>query len=55
MSKLVIVVDVDEVDPARVDPYEVAETILAEYDDARDAIGPELLPAVRFRSAEWSP
>jgi hypothetical protein len=52
MSKLVIVVEVDDgIMPSLVDPHEVAEDIVDEYNAACSANG---WHSVEFVSAEWS-
>lgn len=52
MTRLIIVVDVsDDVDPQRIDPWEIAEVMVDEHTSYQEANG---YPArVTFVSAEW--
>jgi hypothetical protein len=55
MAKLTISLDVPEVDPTLVDPQEIAETILASYEEARAAAyGGPGWPEVTLEEAEWT-
>jgi hypothetical protein len=52
MAKLVIIVDVPDVDPTKVDPHEQAAEILYHYEEHNQANGNEE-PEVRFVQASW--
>jgi hypothetical protein len=52
MAVLVIRVDVD-VDPTRVDPLEVAESLMYLYDEARKVDPPDFEMAQESLEAEW--
>jgi hypothetical protein len=54
MAKLTITFDVPEIDPALVDPEELADTIASAYEECRDANGGPDWPELTLETAEWT-
>lgn len=53
MARMIIVINLPDVDPTRVDPHDIAEDIVEVWNEDRDLHGDVCHAEVQFVSAEW--